>query len=64
VRDPHGTLHDDDRFAALFPGRRPPAKTPWRVALVTVLQFAEGLSDRQAANVVRSRIGWKYVPGL
>jgi len=32
-----------------------------RVALATILQFAEGLSDRQAADAVRSRIDWKYL---
>src|SRR4029453_6273905 len=37
---------------------------PARLALATVLQFAEGLSDRQAADAVRSRIDWKYVLGL
>jgi transposase len=42
----------------LFQGQ--PAQPPWRLALVTLLQFAEGLSDRQAANAVRSRIDWKY----
>jgi transposase len=29
--------------------------------LVTVLQFLEGLSDRQAADAVRGRIDWKYL---
>jgi transposase len=29
-----------------------------------VLQFAEGLSDRAAADAVRSRIDWKYLLGL
>ncbi len=37
---------------------------PWRLALVTVLQFMENLSDRQAANAVRARIDWKYLLGL
>jgi transposase len=31
---------------------------------VTILQFAEGLSDRQAADALRSRIDWKYVARL
>ena len=61
LRDVLGVVHDDDRFAALFPGRwRRPAEAPWRLALVTVMQFAEGLSDRQAAKAVRARIDWKY----
>jgi transposase len=29
-----------------------------------VFQFAEGLSDEQAAEAVRSRIGWKYALSL
>ena len=61
IRDALGTFYDDERFAALFPDRGQPALAPWRLALVTVLQFAEGLSDRQAAHAVRSRIDWKYV---
>jgi transposase len=36
---------------------------PWRLALVTVMPFAEGLSDRQAAEAVRVRIDWKYALG-
>jgi transposase len=64
VRDVLGTLYEDERFAALFPERGQPALAPWRLALVTVLQFAEGLSDRQAADAVRSRIDWKYALGL
>lgn len=63
MRDTLGTFNDDDRFAGLFPDRGPPAEAPGRLALVTVLQFAEGLSDRQAADAVR-RIDRKYVPGL
>ena len=45
---------------ALFPTHGQPAFAPWRLALVTILQFAEGLADRQAADAVRSRIDWKY----
>jgi transposase len=64
LRDSLGTFYDDGRFAALFPERGQPAETPWRLALATVLQFAEGLSDRQAAAAVRGRIDWKYLLGL
>ena len=58
----HFTKSDTaEAFGALFPTHGQPACPPWRLALVTLLQVAEGLSDRQAAHAVRSRIDWKYV---
>ncbi len=60
MRDELGAIYDDQMFAAAYPARGQPAHPPWRLALVTVLQFAEGLPDRQAANAVRGRIDWKY----
>jgi transposase len=64
LRDELGTLYQDELFADLFPSRGQPAEAPWRLALVTILQFLEGLSDRQAAEAVRSRLDWKYLLGL
>ena len=64
LRDELGPLYDDALFADLFPSRGQPAEAPWRLALVTILQFAENLPDRQAAEAVRSRIDWKYLLGL
>jgi transposase len=64
LRDELGTVYDDRMFASLYPARGQPAHSPWRLALVTVLQFAEGLSERQAADAVRGRIDWKYALGL
>ena len=64
LRDELGVLYHDERFAELFPVRGQPAESPGRLALVTVMQFAEGLSDRQAADAVRARIDWKYALGL
>jgi transposase len=55
------TLFTDEAFLALFPTHGQPAWPPWRLALGTMLQFAEGLSNRQAAHAVRSRLDWKYV---
>jgi len=59
--DELGAVFTDSTFAALFPRRGQPALAPWRLALATLLQFAEGLSDRQAADAVRARLDWKYV---
>src|SRR5947209_4663869 len=60
MRDELGVFYQDEAFAALFPTRGQPAASPWRLALVLVLQYAEGLSDTQAATAVRARIDWKY----
>jgi transposase len=59
--DQLGTIFHDQDFATLFPIQGQPAESPVRLALATILQFAEGLSDRQAADAVRSRIDWKYL---
>lgn len=64
LRDELGELYSDSLFADLFPKRGQPAVSPGRLALITVMQFAEGLSDRQAAEAVRARIDWKYALGL
>jgi transposase len=64
MRDELGIVWEDEDFAGLFPRRGQPALAPWRLVLVSVMQFAEGLSDRQAADAVRSRIDWKYALGL
>ena len=64
LRDELGGVYEDRAFAALSPVRGQPAEAPWRLALVSALQFAEGLSDRQAADAVRGRIDWKYALGL
>ena len=64
MRDVLGAIYKDEDFAQLFEVRGRPAVAPWRLALVTVMQFAEGLSDRQAAEAVRARIDWKYALGL
>ena len=58
MRDELGVLWEDKDFADLFPTRGQPALAPWRLALVTVMQFAEDLPDRRAADAVRARIDW------
>ena len=64
MRDELGVIYDDQLFASLFSARGQLTMWPWRLALTTVMQFAEGLSDRQAADAVRSRIDWKYALSL
>jgi transposase len=64
LRERVGTILHDDDFVALFAKDGAPGLPPWRLALVTILQFHEHLSDRQAAEAVRARIDWKYVLSL
>jgi transposase len=65
LRAEFGTLYDDQLFADLYPPRgRPVEVAPWRLALVLVMQYIEGLTDRQAADAVRRCIDWKYALSL
>jgi transposase len=59
VTDALGPVFRDADFADLYSKEGQPAEAPWRLALVTLFQFAEGLADRQAADAVRGRIDWK-----
>jgi transposase len=64
LRDELGAIFADADFADLFPRLGQPGLPPWRLALVTILQFREDLPDRRAAEAVRARIDWKYLLGL
>jgi transposase len=64
VRDRLGQWLGDEEFAAAFGIRGRPGWSPSRLALVTVLQRAENLTDRPAAEAVRTRIDWQYLLGL
>ncbi|NIV91670.1 IS5/IS1182 family transposase, partial [candidate division KSB1 bacterium] len=64
MRDEMGVFFDDEQFADLFSSRGQPALSPWRLGLITIMQYAENLTDRQTADAVRSRIDWKYALSL
>ena len=64
VRDRLGQWLADEDFAAAFGIRGRPGWPPSRLALVTVLQRVEKLTDRAAAEEVRTRLDWKYLLGL
>jgi transposase len=65
MRDELGLLYEDQQFTELFcSSSGQPAQSPAHLAMITVMQHIEGLSDRQAAEAVRSRIDWKYALGL
>lgn len=64
LRDALGERYQDGQFVELYAVKGQPGYAPWRLAVVTVLQYTENLTDRQAANAVRERIDWKYALGL
>jgi transposase len=65
LRAEFGALDDDHLFADLYPpAGRPVEVAPWRLALVVVMQYIEGLTDRQAADAVRRCMDWKYALSL
>ncbi|PZH14823.1 DUF397 domain-containing protein [Streptomyces sp. NTH33] len=64
VRDRFGELFADAEFACAFAATGPRGWSPGRLALVTVFQMAENLTDRQAAEAVRDRLSWAYALGL
>ena len=61
IYDQLGMLFRDADFTDLFPKEGQPAAAPVRLALIRLLQFWEGLTDRQAADASRTRIDWKYL---
>ena len=64
IRDQLGEWLHDEAFAAAFGVRGRPGWSPSRLALVTVLQRAENLTDRMAAEQAGMRLDWKYLLGL
>jgi transposase len=64
IRDALGPWCEDADFAGLYDGPGRPGLSPAQLMVVTVLQFTENLTDRQAADAVRGRIDWKYCLGL
>ncbi len=64
LRDELGPVFQNADFVAALANRGGPSTSPGMLALVSVLQFAERLTDRQAADAVRGRIDWKFALGL
>jgi len=64
MREELGSIYKDELFSELFSEEGQPGWSPWRLALITVMEFAENISDRQAAEAVRARLDWKYALSL
>ena len=63
-RDELDCPYKDEDFKDLFGLQGQPGWSPWRLAMITVMQYMEDLSDRQAADAVRGRLDWKYALSL
>ena len=57
LRDELGAIYTDEDFADVYPQRGQPALAPWRLAVVTLLQYLDDLTDRQAGS--HSEPGWR-----
>ena len=64
LRDRLDGLWEDGDFAGWYPRDGRPGLSPAQLATVSVLQFLLDLSDRDAAEAVRCRTGFKYALGL
>jgi transposase len=64
ARDELGEWCPDEVFAVAYGTRGAPGISPAQLAMVTFLQYTENLTDRQAADMVRGRLDWKYCLGL
>src|ERR1035437_2258308 len=64
VRDQLGEWLADEQFAGAYGKRGKPGWPPSRLALVTIFQMAEDLTDRQAAEAGRTPVDWEKALGL
>lgn len=64
VRDMLGEVFPDAGFVSAYGRRGRPGLSPGLLALVSVLQAVEKLTDRQAAERAASDLGWKYALGV
>jgi transposase len=64
LREALGEVFADVEFAGWFDAVGRPGTPPGLLMTVCVLQYMEDLSDRAAADAVRSRLDWKYCLGL
>lgn len=64
IRDELTSTLEDPTFMHVFGAHTQLAQAPWRLVFVTLFQFAEHFSDRQATDAIRARIDWKYALSL
>ncbi len=60
IGEEYAELVGDEDFVEMYSHTGQPALSAARLALVSVLQVLEHVSDRVAVRMVRTRIDWKY----
>src|SRR2546429_8729335 len=64
LRDELDVIYKDEQFKSLYPKSGQLAEQPWRLAIVSVIQYIENYTDRQVAEAVKTRIDLKYALSL
>src|SRR5947207_1675252 len=64
LRDELGAIYNDEQFISLYPNVGQLAEQPWRLAIVSVIQYMENYTDRQVAEAVKTGIDFKYALSL
>jgi transposase len=64
LRDELGAIYNDEQFSSLYPNTGQLAEQPWRLAVMSIIQYMENYTDRQAAEAVKTRIDLKYALSL
>ena len=63
-RDELDVIYKDEQFTVLYPKNGPLAEQPWRLAVMSIIQYMENYTDRQAAEALKARIDLKYALSL
>jgi len=64
LRDELDAIYQDEQFLNCYPKTGQLAEQPWRLALMSVIQYMENYTDRQAAEALKTRIDLKYALSL
>src|SRR5258708_2397680 len=64
LREELGAIYKDEQFTSLYPKNGQLAEQPWRLAMMSVIQYMENKTDRQVVVALKTRIDLKYAFSL
>jgi len=64
LRDELDAIYDDEQFLSLYPKNGQLAEQPWRLAIISIIQYMENYTDRQVCEALKDRITFKYALSL